>query len=91
MNRRTKEINDAIAAAKKRDGNKCIICKKEPVDGAHVLPRNNPNPKNDPTNPKYIMSLCRFHHRQYDQNPTDRKHLWLEYFGLTQFLDIFPQ
>lgn len=79
LNRRTKEINKAIQKAKLRDHNKCRICYKTNkmviIDGAHLLPRNNPSPKNDPTNAENIIALCRNCHIEYDKNKTIEKRI----------------
>lgn len=81
--RRTKEIDKAIKAAKNRDVS-CLVCRSVYIDGAHILPRNNPTRGNDPTNPEGIMSLCRRHHLEYDQQKTILGRLnWLANRGLT--------
>lgn len=74
MNRRTKEIEAAILKAKQRDEYKCRKCGLENKSnhGAHLIGRNVPYKKNDPTNPKYIITLCFTHHKEYDKN-TDCK------------------
>lgn len=80
MHQRTVRINQAIKAAKERDGNRCKIpwCGSSPVDGAHILPRNHPRPNYRPDDVEWIVSLCRYHHREYDKNKTDIERLsWL--------------
>ena len=90
MHQRTKDINKAIAHAKRRDNHRCIVTSFGtddcPIDGAHLLPRNSPWPLNDPTNPDYIMTLARHVHKDYDSH-TDpiRKLLWLKRNGLNVF------
>lgn len=58
MNRRTQEINSAIAKLKQHHKN-CILGGRSPVEGAHLIPRNNPAKNNDPTKIGNIVPLCR--------------------------------
>lgn len=88
MHDRTKRINKAILAAKKRDHHRCQACgagSLTMVDGAHLLPRNSPQPLFDPTNPEHIITLCRRCHLNYDRNKTKSgRHLWLFRAGLVK-------
>lgn len=79
MNRRTILIDKAIKQIKRSYPN-CILCGRKPVDGAHLIPRNNPAKNNDPTKPENIVSLCRRCHMSYDLNKTmtDRMDFWIE-------------
>ncbi len=93
MNRRTKETEAAIVTAKRRDNFRCVVCGRGhehgiQVDGAHLLPRNNPDPANDPTNPNYIMTMCREHHLQYDYIKLDASRItWLSRHGLHEYAE----
>ena len=79
MNRRTFEINKASQKIKTSHPN-CLLCGRQPVDGAHIVPRNNPAKKNDPTKEENIVSLCRRCHVTYDKNKTmeSRMDFWIE-------------
>lgn len=90
MHERTKRINKAILAAKKRDHYTCKCCgagvlNQVQVDGAHLLPRNSPQPLFDPANPEHIITLCRKCHQDYDRNKTKSgRHRWLFRVGLVR-------
>ena len=92
VNSRTKKINKAVAGAKARDGYMCLVCKLGhnyglTLDGAHLLPRNNPAPNNDPTDTRNIMTLCRKHHKAYDSLNHSDKGGWLKENGLYHFAE----
>lgn len=88
MHDRTKRINKAILAAKKRDHHTCQACgagSLTAVEGAHLLPRNSPQPLFDPANPEHIITLCRKCHQDYDRNKTKSgRHRWLFQVGLVR-------
>lgn len=90
MNERTKRINKAILAAKKRDHYICQRCgagRYYPavVDGAHLLPRNSPQPRFFADNVEHIVTLCRKCHQDYDRNKTKSgRHRWLFHAGLVR-------
>ena len=85
MNARTERINQAIEKAKERDKNKCRVCGSTRVDGAHILPRNVAFPWYHADRHEWIISLCRNHHRSFDQNhsPESREE-WLKKHGLVE-------
>ncbi len=93
MNRRTKEIEAAIVMAKKAANYRCLVCGRgkehgERLHGSHLLPRNNPAPRNDPTNPDYIMALCVEHDLQYDAIKLDASRVtWLSRHGLHEYAE----
>lgn len=73
-----KRTNAAIRRAKKRDGNVCRVCGRGPVDGAHLLPRRVAFKWYHADDERWIISLCRTHHKEYDAlNLAYRKVGWL--------------
>lgn len=94
MNERTKRINKAILAAKKRDHYICQRCgagRYYPavVDGAHLLPRNSPQPRFFADNVEHIVTLCRTCHQAYDSNKTmSGRHRWLMEAGLKAYAEL---
>lgn len=64
--------------AKRRDGGKCrvprcVYAKRDlPIDACHWQHRGmGGNPKEDRTTRETVISLCRFHHGQYDKGFID--------------------
>ena len=90
MHERTKEINRAIAKAKKRDNYRCLLCGRgestgDSVDGAHIASRNGSHGI-DPRDAGLILTLCREHHIQYDSlSLMVTRRAWLERRGLEMF------
>lgn len=86
---RAKKIQSAIVKAKKRDCAKCLVCGKgwengHTVDGAHLGSRNGSGI--DPTDPGFIITLCREHHMQFDSsNVLATRSVWLKRHGLDLF------
>lgn len=76
MNNRTKRINKAIRKIKKNSI--CESCFGHGTDGAHLLPRNSPQPRYAPDEADNIMLLCRQCHLSYDAEKTfEKRYEWL--------------
>lgn len=81
--KRSERILEAFEIVDERDKGLCVVCRmpslawKQKNDRAHVFPRNNPIGKAD--DPDGIMTLCRRHHNEYDQNKTHLARIkWLK-------------
>lgn len=84
--RRAKKIERAIEDAKKRDGYRCIICGGDAIEGAHVLSRIVPFPWYHADSSYWIMTLCSYHHLDYDTiQSAVKKTEWLTNKGLTEW------
>lgn len=82
MSARKTRIDKAVFKAKARDGH-CLRCGNPKIDGAHLLPRNVPYPRYDPSDSKNVISLCRKCHQEYDSHSRPEEKLeWLLDYGL---------
>lgn len=64
-------VDEAIAEAKERDGNRCVICNRSKEDGwsmagAHLFVRRCPFPRYAPNDPDMIITLCFRCHAEMD-------------------------
>lgn len=73
MNSRTKKMNKARQEFRSKNP-KCLIC-FQPAVWAHLVGRNTPYKKNDPTKTGNTVPLCHMHHIEYDKNTSPRKRI----------------
>lgn len=94
LNARKRKIEAAKRRAKTRDGYRCRVCERSKEDGAlidaaHLLPTGVAFPTYCPWDEKAIISLCRAHHRSFDEDHTpEGKYAWLIRNGLRTQADF---
>lgn len=71
MIKRTKDIAAACRRAVKLDGNICLMCGRYGSDASHLLKRNSPYPRNDPTDYRLICCMCRECHLAFEIKSPD--------------------
>lgn len=87
MNARAKSITQAVKIARERDG-RCLECgAKEGLTGSHLLKRNSPFRRNDPTDPEFIFGQCMRCHYRFEPLSPEKRIAYLEQIGLDDLAD----
>ena len=87
--KRKNRIESACLRAKKRDNFTCQVCgNKFNVEAAHLMPRKISRPRYNPADEKFIVTLCSWHHKEFDSfSGIAKKIEWLDLKGLELFRD----